>query len=203
VTFMSTVAPTVTSGGTSGPSRWARLGRWLSSDRVFPWALVLPASLLLLIMAIGPTLYVVILAFFKYTPGQPIQFVWLENFLRAFQTERFWRGLFITSWFVFFSIGVQLVIGFTTAMSLQRVGRRLRQFATTAMLIPMMIAPTVVGVLWKMIFKARYGAQNYILEQIGIMGPDWLANKWAALAALLIADIWEWTPFMTILRPCR
>jgi len=196
---MSTAVPTVTADGQASPSPWARFGKWISSDRVFPWVLVMPASLLLLIMAIGPTLYVVVLAFVKYTPGQPIQFAGLKNFLRAFQNDRFWRGLFVTGWFVFFSIGVQLLVGFTTAMSLQRVGARLRQFATTIMLIPMMIAPTVVGVLWKMILKARYGALNYLLAQIGIVGPDWLANRWAALAGLIVADIWEWTPFMTIL----
>ena len=197
---MSTAASTATAADGSKQSRLHRFGKWLGSERVFPWALVLPASLLLLIMAIGPTLYTVVLSFLKYTPGQPIQFAGLSNFIRAFQTERFWRGLYITSWFVFFSIGVQLLIGFTTAMALQRTGRRFRQLSTTLMLIPMMIAPTVVGVLWKMIYKARYGALNYFLEvAFGIAGPDWLADKWAALAGLLIADIWEWTPFMTIL----
>jgi multiple sugar transport system permease protein len=196
---MSTATSTVAAADTEKASTTTRFRKWLSGDRVFPWALVLPAALLLLILAIGPTLYVFGLAFLKYTPGQPVQFAGLDNFIRAFKTDRFWRGLYITAWFVFVSIGLQLLIGFTTALSLQRVGRRLRQFATTLMLIPMMIAPTVVGVLWKMIYKARYGALNYFLEQFGIVGPDWLADKWAALAGLIIADIWEWTPFMTIL----
>jgi multiple sugar transport system permease protein len=136
----------------------------------------------------------------KYTPGDPMQFVGLRNFYRAFTTARFWHGMYITAWFVFFSIGVQLVFGFITALSLQRVDIRLRRVATAIILVPMMIAPTVVGVLWKMIFKARYGALNYILERVfHVQGPDWLANNTAALAGLLIADIWEWTPFITIL----
>lgn len=194
---MSTVAEVIEP---SRVSPLARFRRWVASPRVFPWALVLPASLFLLILAIGPTLYVVVLSFFKYSPGRPMEFVGLSNFIRAFQTDRFWRGLYVTSWFVFFSIAVQLLVGFTTAMALQRVHRRFRQFATTVMLIPMMIAPTVVGVLWKMIYKARYGALNYFLEQLfGIQGPDWLADKGAALAGLIIADVWEWTPFMAIL----
>lgn len=194
---MSTVAEMIEP---SQVSSLARFRRWVASARVFPWALVLPASLFLLILAIGPTLYVVVLSFFKYSPGRPVEFVGLNNFIRAFQTERFWRGLYVTSWFVFFSIAVQLLLGFTTAMALQQVHRRFRQFATTIMLIPMMIAPTVVGVLWKMIYKARYGALNYFLEQLfGIQGPDWLADKGAALAGLIIADVWEWTPFMAIL----
>lgn len=195
----STAAPTADVSQETQSSPAERFSRWISGEGVFPWALVLPASILLLIMAIGPTLFVVVLAFTKYTPGQPLEFVGLRNFVRAFETERFWRGLYITGWFVFVSIGIQLIIGFTTALSLQRVGRRLRQIATTIMLIPMMIAPTVVGVLWKMIYKARYGALNYGLEQIGIVGPDWLADRSAALAGLIIADVWEWTPFMTIL----
>jgi multiple sugar transport system permease protein len=196
---MSTASTAADAAQPKKASPTTRFRKWISGDRVFPWALVLPAALLLLILAIGPTLYVFVLAFLKYTPGQPIQFAGLNNFIRAFKTDRFWRGLYVTAWFVFVSIGIQLFIGFTTALSLQRVHRRVRQITMTLMLIPMMIAPTVVGVLWKMIYKARYGAMNYFLEQIGIAGPDWLADKSAALAGLLIADIWEWTPFMTIL----
>jgi multiple sugar transport system permease protein len=152
-----------------------------------------------LAIALGPVLYVVVLSFSKFSPTQPLQFVGLRNFARAFEAARFWHGLYITFWFVFFSIAVQLVLGFITALALQRVGFRFRQIAMTFMLVPMMIAPTVVGVLWKMIYKARYGALNYFLEGVGIQGPDWLADKGAALAGLLIADIWEWTPFVTIL----
>jgi len=178
----------------------ARFREWFKEKHMFPWALVLPCVIVLLVVAIGPTLYVVVLSFAKYTPQKPLQFVGLRNFIRAFTEIRFWRGLYVTSWFVFFSIAMQLILGFITALALQRVGRRFRRVSTTVMLIPMMIAPTVVGVLWKMIFKARYGALKYIQEQsLGIQGPDWLANKTAALAGLLIADIWEWMPFMAIL----
>ncbi len=176
-----------------------RFKNWVTGEG-FPWALVLPCVILLAVVAIGPTLYVVVLSFCKYTPGKPLQFVGFRNFLRAFENPRFWHGLYVTAWFVFFSIAVQLLLGFITALSLQQVGARFRQFATTVMLIPMMIAPTVVGVLWKMVFKARYGALNYLIEMVlGVPGPDWLADKTAALVGLLIADVWEWTPFMTIL----
>jgi len=200
---MSTATPASSSEiwARSAPASFSdRLVKRLGSKRVFPWVLVLPACILLLVLAIGPTLYVLVLSFVKYSPGQTMQWVGLNNFLRAFQDERFWRGLYVTAWFVFVSIGLQLLIGFTTAMALQRVSARFRQLASTVMLVPMMIAPTVVGVLWKMMFKARYGALNYFLEQVfGIPGPDWLADKSAALAGLIIADIWEWTPFITIL----
>ena len=183
----------------AGNTPFTRFKKWIGG-RGFPWALVLPCVIVLLVVAIGPTLYVVVLSFSKYTPRQPLQFVGLRNFIRAFGNPRFWHGLYVTAWFVFLGIGLQLLLGFASALSLQRVSTRFRQFATTIILIPMMIAPTVVGVLWKMIYKARYGALNYLLEiSLGIQGPDWLADKTAAMVGLLIADIWEWTPFMTIL----
>jgi multiple sugar transport system permease protein len=181
-------------------SRVSRFQRWLEDRRLFGWALVSPALLVLVPVVIGPTLFVVFMAFMKYTPGNPLEFAGLHNFIRAFSTPRFWHGLYVTAWFVIFSIAVQLLLGFITALSLQRVSPRLRQISMALMLIPMMIAPTVVGVLWKMVFKARYGALNYIIERVfGVQGPDWLANNTAALAGLIIADIWEWTPFITIL----
>lgn len=177
-----------------------RFREWFQGERAFRWGLVLPALIVLLAVGLGPTIYVVVLAFSKYTPGQPLEFVALRNFIRAFQTYRFWHGLYVTAWFVFVSVGIQLVAGFVIAWSLQRVHSRVRQFSMTLMLVPMMIAPTVVGVLWKMIYKARYGSLNYLLEQVlHIQGPDWLADRSAALLGLLIADIWQWTPFVTIL----
>lgn len=177
-----------------------RVREWGRGEQVFPWVLVAPALLVLFVTAIGPTLYVVVLSFCKYNPQTPLEFIGLRNFIRAFGDKRFWHGLYVTAWFVIFSIGVQLLLGFTSALSLQRVNARFRKIATTILLVPMMIAPTVVGVLWKMMYKARYGVLNYLLEiGLGIQGPDWLADRAAALAGLVIADIWEWTPFMTIL----
>ena len=190
-------------GSKSGAKRdsWvSRFQRWLENRGLFSWALMFPALLVLVPVVIGPTIFVLVMAFMKYSPGDPLVFVGLKNFIRAFSTARFWHGLYVTGWFVFVSIALQLLFGFITALSLQRVNPKLRRIATVVMLVPMMIAPTVVGVLWKMIFKARYGALNYFLERVfHIQGPDWLADRTAALVGLMIADIWEWTPFITIL----
>jgi multiple sugar transport system permease protein len=172
---------------------------WFRDKKLFAILLVLPAVIVLLAVGLGPLIYALVLSFAKYSPGEALEVVGLNNYVRAFESTRFWRGLYITGWFVFVSIGIQLLLGFITALALQRVNTTFRQIATTLILIPMMIAPTVVGVLWKQMFKARYGALNYLLGMIGIQGPDWLANHNAALAGLLIADIWEWMPFMTIL----
>lgn len=167
--------------------------------RRFPWLLVLPALVLLLVAGLGPLIYALVLSFVQYGPGEPLVFVGLDNYVRAFQASRFWHGLYVTGWFVVVSIMIQLVLGFLTALALQRVSATFRRISTTIILIPMMLAPTVVGILWQQLFKARYGAIDYLPTLIGIQGPNWLGDEHWALLALVIADVWEWTPFMTIL----
>jgi multiple sugar transport system permease protein len=166
------------------------------------WGLVLPALIVLLAVGLVPTIYVFMLAFSRYTAGAPLfqlDFVGLDNFARALRADRFWNGLKITSWFVFGSVGVQLVLGMITALAFQRVHPMVQRVGITFGLIPMMIVPAVVGLLWKLIFNETYGPMNYLLGQIGLPQPRWGSDGTAALTSLLIADIWEWTPFVTIL----
>jgi ABC-type sugar transport system permease subunit len=75
----------------------ARLQNWFERKGMLRWALVLPSVIILLAVALGPVLYVLVLSFSKYTLGQPLQFVGLSNFIRAFQTSRFWHGLYVTA----------------------------------------------------------------------------------------------------------
>lgn len=167
--------------------------------RLFPWLLIIPCLVVLLGVGLAPTIYVFRLAFSKHSFIQPWEYVGLANFSKAFDDPRFWFGMRITGWFVTVSVGIQLCLGLLTAWALTRIGYRLRVFVLTGMLTPMLLAPTLVGLIWKMLFKARYGAPNYLLSLVGIEGPEWLLDTNAALAAVTIADVWQWTPFMTLL----
>jgi len=167
--------------------------------RLFPWLLIIPCLIVLLGVGLAPTIYVFRLAFSKHSFIQPWEFVGLANFEKAIHDPRFWLGMRITGWFVTISVGIQLCLGLLTAWALTRIGYRVRVFVLTGMLTPMLLAPTLVGLIWKMLFKARYGAPNYLLSLIGIDGPNWLLDQNAALAAVTIADVWQWTPFMTLL----
>jgi multiple sugar transport system permease protein len=172
--------------------------RWLENKKVFAWTLVAPCLLVLLVVGLYPTLYVLALSFSRYHPGGQLEFVGLHNFIRAFQSPRFWHGMYVTGWFGIIGIAIQLLIGFVMAMSLQRVSPRVRKLMTTLFLVPFMITPAVVATLWKLVFHPTFGPLNFVLSLVGIKGPLWLSSEWA-LPALLVADIWQWTPFMTIL----
>lgn len=172
--------------------------KWLGQEKVFGWTLVLPALLFLLLVGLYPTIYVLALSFSKFHPGGSLEFVGLRNYIRAFDSPRFWHGLYVTAWFAILSIGVQLVIGFVMALSLQRVSQRVRKIMTTIFLVPFMVTPAVVAIIWKLVLHPTFGPLNYTLSVFGIEGPLWISSAWA-LPALTAVDVWQWTPFMTIL----
>jgi multiple sugar transport system permease protein len=156
------------------PVAVTRLRRRLGRRRGLAWGLVLPALTLLLLVGLVPTLYVVALAFTRYTPGDPLlqlEFVGLRNFAQAFGDGRFWRALGISAWFVFFSVGVQLVLGMLVALAFQRVNPLVERLGMTVVLVPMMIVPAVVGLIWRLILNETYGPANFLLGQLGLPQP--------------------------------
>lgn len=169
------------------------------NKKLFGWALVAPCLLFLLLVGLYPTIYVLALSFSKFEPGAGLQFVGIENYARAFTSPRFWRGLYVTSWFAVASVAIQLLFGFIMALSLQAVHPRVRKIVTTLFLVPFMITPAVVAILWRLIYHPSVGPLNATLALFGIRGPEWVASAKWALPALVVTDIWQWTPFMTIL----
>jgi multiple sugar transport system permease protein len=177
------------------PTRKPQVNR----KRLFPWMLVMPALVVLAVMGLAPLFYVLILSVTDFSFGKPLEFAGLTHFVAAAQDGRFWKGLAITSWFVFISVGLQLLLGLASAWALSRIHNVARYIALTIILIPMLLSPILAGSLWKMLLKSRYGAINYLLEQVGITGIDWLADPNMALIGVTIADIWQWTPFITLI----
>ena len=176
------------------------LERWTGfrNKRVFGWALIAPCLIFLLLVGLYPTIYVFALSFSQFIPGEGMHFIGLDNYVRTLTSPRFWHGLVVTSWFAIFGVGVQLLIGFVLALSLQMIESRPRKIITTLFLIPFMITPAVVAVLWRLIYHPSIGPLNATLAMFGIEGPAWVTSDYALLS-LVVADIWQWTPFMTIL----
>jgi multiple sugar transport system permease protein len=189
---------TTVAGAKSTPTEIAPKGSLTSDPKRFGRTLVAPGLLFLLLVGLAPTIYVFAIAFSKYEPGTPMQFVGLNNFIRALTTPRFWHGLEVTAWFAVGGVAVQLVLGFVMALALQAVNAKVRRAVTTLFLVPFMMTPAVAATLWKLIYHPSIGPLNYTLSLIGIKAPEWAASEFA-LPALVLADIWQWTPFMTIL----
>lgn len=165
--------------------------------------MVLPAVSVLLAITIFPLAYTLRLTVLSWelTTGFPPQFIGLQNFVRALsQDPRFWNAMMNTGILVFAGVGLQTLIGTGLALELNQLGRP-RAFLLSLLLIPVMIAPVIAGFQFRMIYNDQFGPLNYLLDVFTggrFRGYAWLANPQVALGAVMFADVWQWTPFMTL-----
>lgn len=163
------------------------------------WLYILPLVVILFVLTVGPTLFMFFLSFRSWVitlPGTNV-FVGLENFYRMAQDPRFWNSVKVSIYLAGTPIIIQLILGMALALALHT---NLKGFGMCKVLFvsPMIIPPVVVGLIWKIMFIPDVGSFNYFLELIGIEGPDWLNRMDTAVWAIIIAAVWEWTPFVTI-----
>ena len=106
----------------------------------------------------------------------------------------------ITGVFMFFSISIQFILGTALAVFFfdEFRGRSAKAIYLPLILVPMMIAPVVVGYIWRLLYQVEFGPLNYMLLQIGLSRLEFTASAETALLSIVVADIWQWTPFVTL-----
>lgn len=168
-------------------------------SRIYPYLLLAPAMLILIAMVIYPLIFSLSQSFTDFNLIM-LNGVWvgLKNYATALQDADFLQSAAFTFIFAFTSTGIQLVLGFLTALCLARIVWA-RGIITIIMMFPMMVTPVVVGILWLLMFQPDYSVINGLLAKIGIDGPIWLQQPATARIAVIVADIWQWTPFFTII----
>jgi len=165
---------------------------------------VLPATLTLLVITIFPLLYELRLAFMSWelAMGAPPRFVGLNNFIKILTKDtRFWSSLRVTAILMTVGVSIQLGLGTGIALLLNRLGRW-RSPMVSLFLIPVMIAPVVAGFQFRMIYHNQFGPLNYIIELLTFdhwHGLAWIADPKVALFAVMMTDVWQWTPFLMLI----
>ncbi len=160
-----------------------------------------PAILVMAAACLYPVFTAFQLAGYKWemgTPWESAQWVGLDNFISAFQNEQVWSSLWTTLLFAGVCVAAEMVLGIALALALEHPVRGMSIFRTI-FILPMMIAPIAVGLAWRYMFDAQFGLINAALGLIGIKGLTWLADPTLAFIAIVIADIWQWTPFVFIM----
>ena len=172
--------------------------------RVSRWTVALylgPAVLVMAAACLYPVLTAFQLAGFKWEMGTPwssAQWVGLDNFISAFGNEQVWSSLWTTLLFAGVCVSAEMVLGIALALALEHPVRGMAVFRTI-FILPMMIAPIAVGLAWRYMFDAQFGLINALLGLFDIKAMTWLADPSLAFIAIVIADIWQWTPFVFIM----
>lgn len=169
--------------------------------RTNAYLFLLPALMVLALILLYPILNGLRLSFFEW-PLRNIrkapEFVGFRNYAELFANEYFRTSIVVTLKFTLSVVAIELVVGTVLALLLEGKIPGLRFFRTLYVL-PIMIAPVVVGVVWRFMYHPSYGKINYFLGQFGIEPIGWLSNPDVALTAVIIADVWQWTPFVFLL----
>ncbi len=168
-------------------------------NRLTPYVFLAPAAVIMAIALLYPLGYMVYGSFRDWDPSQTIgetEFVGLSNYINLWNDPNFQESMFVTLKFAITVVSIEMVIGVGLALLLDRNLRGM-SVLRTLFILPMMIAPVVVGLMWRYMYHPSIGVFNQFFEWVGIGSVDWLGQH--ALMSVIIADIWQWTPFIFIL----
>ena len=167
------------------------------------FALILAAPTVIALFALGivPIVWMIWTALHSFSPNPriPPSFVGLANASALLDDPQFTSSLRVSAIVVAAAITLQIVLGFLLAWALFHVERG-RSVLVALMLIPTAIAPIVAGIVWWMLFNTRFGAINSILFQVFGLDPvAWTIQMPTALVAIVVAVVWQWTPFVAVI----
>jgi multiple sugar transport system permease protein len=181
------------------PPKLSALAQW--ADRHFKWLLVAPAVLLILALSIYPLLFSLVVSFINYdfqVPGHA--FVGLQNFERVVEDPVARWSLVVTAFLSGACVLIEFLLGLAIALSMVRnfLGRSI---VMSILIVPLFISPVIVGQAWTLLLQRPFGPTNYLLSVL--LGQEvtisWLTQSPWLYISLIVADVWQWTPFMFVI----
>ena len=170
-------------------------------NRMTPYMFLGPAIVILLIALLYPVGYMIYASFLNWNPSQLIgeaEWVGWRNYTNLLGDASFHESLWVTLKFAFLVVTIEMVVGVGLALLLDRNIRGMSMLRTI-FILPMMIAPIVVGLMWRYMYHPSVGIFNKTLKSLGLESVPWLSDSWWSFTSIVIADIWQWTPFIFIL----
>ncbi|MCA0431838.1 MAG: sugar ABC transporter permease [Proteobacteria bacterium] len=165
--------------------------------------LVAPAIAVLFVMNIFPLLWSLGLSFFAYQSNQQsIRFVGLANYVKALTNDLAapanWHALINTAMFVVFTVAAQMIVGFLLALLFSKQFP-LRKYLLILVLTPMMLSVVASGVFFTYYYDPTFGILSYVMNQFSNEQFILMDNKVGAVAGIVFADAWMWSPFVMLL----
>ncbi len=170
-------------------------------DRNFKQLLVAPSIFLMLLVGVFPLLYLIMVSFQGITMTENnTDFVGLQNYAYLAKDKRMWQALGHTIIFLLIALPIELILGLAMAqLFLDKLPGR--QIFIALLVLPVVISPIVAGATWSLMLDNRFGPINQIIGWIAgkEMALLWTFNPNLVYPAILVAEIWQWTPFMFLL----
>jgi multiple sugar transport system permease protein len=169
-------------------------------DRRLKFVFLVPAMIALVALTAFPTVYMFVAAFVKFDASAPLssKFIGIDNFLRLFTDDKFHNALINTAVFTSVAVTLEFALGLGFALLVDTYIRR-ANFIKTLLILPMMMPTIVVAIAWKLMYQPQFGVINDLLGKVGIPPLLWAAGIKTAMPAIILVDVWEWTPFIFLM----
>jgi multiple sugar transport system permease protein len=169
------------------------------SNKLLPYLLSLPA----LLVCIGILIPFFTAAFYslqRYRLSQPWNrgMNWGENYLNFLSDPDFWNTLQVSLVYAGLTVVLELLLGLGIALLLQKRSR-VNNFISIMLLMPLMTAPALAALMWKLMTNPNFGIMSYFAQVLGFEEMKWGSSPSTALFTVVLVDIWVYTPFMMIL----
>jgi len=174
------------------------------SDRSIAWIFVAPTIFLLLAVNIFPLIWTIWLSFTNFRVNRPnadVKWLGLRNYERILTDSDIWLTMQATAHFLFWTILLQVLIGFALAFLINKKFKG-NDLWTTIIVLPMMLSPAVVGNFWTFLYQPQIGLFNYVVAFFTRVDPSsfsMIGDVHLAPWAIVIADTWMWTPFVMLI----
>ena len=167
------------------------------SSSYYFW-LMAPALIVLAAISIYPFFWLIWMSLHNVGSSAGDTFVGLKNFEKLLTDDKFWIGWALLFKYTAFCMFFEIAIGVLLAVILN--GHRFENILVTVFLMPMMMAPAIAGLVWYYLFNSTFGWYHWLLQSLGILGETSIIGSTdTAMAALIIVDIWQWTPLITLI----
>lgn len=160
-----------------------------------------PAIVVFVLLALLPVINLFIVSFYdvSWLAGmKEMKWVGLDNYKAIGDDPLFKAGVINTIILVLVATSAQVIIGLALALACSSYGEKSRPFRAM-LILPLLIPGIVIGAIWRLMYNSQFGIINQVLEAVGLSGHDWLGSSSTALAAVILVDVWHWTPFAFLL----
>jgi len=185
------VTATAVKPAAASPRRWR--------TNLLPYLLSLPA-LLVCIGILVPFITAVYYSLLRYRLNLPMLkgFIWFQNYIAFLSDGEFWNTVRVSLLYAFLTVGVELVFGLGIALLLRKQSW-INNIISILLLLPLMTAPAIAALMWKLMTNPNFGILSYFVQLLGFSNFKWASDPSTALFTVVLVDVWVYTPFIMIL----
>ena len=169
-------------------------------NTLYAYLMSSPAMLVITVLSIFPLLFILwySLTDYYYLSTRAPKFILFDNFVKLFKDQYFLQALGNTLRFTALAVFFEVLLGLAVAV-LVKSARRAQKALRTMTLLPTLLPPVTVALIWQIMLSNNYGLLNNLLGLFGLSPVNWLMDVSTAFYAILVIDIWQYTPFAFLL----